>query len=236
MRRLPAFTLVELLTVIAIIAILCALIFPIVTHFQEQANSTRCTSNLGQIGAAIQKYATDNAEVLPGPLVLEQYPLWTVTSKNSLPQLLAPYLGIPENTASTPITMQLKSNVFVCPSYARQFPKLDHIVYAMNTRPIAELMQPPWGDTAHAPVRKGVLSSWVDKSTGKEQHVDLTQTFAMRDTDQKDSEYEGGTPAPTSDLAPQPVHGDHRNALYYDWHVAPMTLDDQTKNWVPPAP
>lgn len=49
-------TLIELLTVIAIIAILAAIIFPIAGTARERARRAGCTSNLHNIGQALQMY------------------------------------------------------------------------------------------------------------------------------------------------------------------------------------
>src|SRR5450432_146622 len=63
--RRHAFTLVELLVVIAVIAVLAALIFPAVGLSKEKAHSIQCISNLHQWGLAYRMYADDNADFLP---------------------------------------------------------------------------------------------------------------------------------------------------------------------------
>lgn len=65
MPRRKAFTLIELLVVIAIIAILAAILFPVFARAREQARKTSCTSNLRQIGTALQMYLQDYDETFP---------------------------------------------------------------------------------------------------------------------------------------------------------------------------
>ena len=60
-----AFTLIELLIVIAIIAILAAILFPVFAQAREKARSTSCLSNLKQIGLATTMYAQDYEETMP---------------------------------------------------------------------------------------------------------------------------------------------------------------------------
>lgn len=69
-RRFPtlsraAFTLVELLASIAIIGILAAILVPVVSGMRAQANSTKCLSNLRQIGVSLNLYASQNRGLLP---------------------------------------------------------------------------------------------------------------------------------------------------------------------------
>src|SRR5260221_14553089 len=64
-RATRAFTLIELLVVIAIIAILAAILFPVFAQAREQARQTVCSSNVRQIGLAVQMYVQDYDETLP---------------------------------------------------------------------------------------------------------------------------------------------------------------------------
>ena len=62
-----AFTLVELLLVVTIIAIVLALILVSVQSLQNQARATACLSNQRQLALANQAYATDNNGRLSSP-------------------------------------------------------------------------------------------------------------------------------------------------------------------------
>jgi prepilin-type N-terminal cleavage/methylation domain-containing protein/prepilin-type processing-associated H-X9-DG protein len=56
-----AFTLIEMLVVIAIIAIIATLLFPVLGKARESGRNAQCASNLRQLQLASINYATDNA-------------------------------------------------------------------------------------------------------------------------------------------------------------------------------
>lgn len=71
--RAAAFTLVELLVVVAIIALLIAILLPSLNRARAQSKLTICGSNLRQVGTGVHLYAQQNGDAIPrGPA--EQMP------------------------------------------------------------------------------------------------------------------------------------------------------------------
>lgn len=64
-RRPRAFTLVELLVVIGIIALLISILMPALSKARKSATNANCMSNLRSIGQALQLYASENKGKFP---------------------------------------------------------------------------------------------------------------------------------------------------------------------------
>jgi prepilin-type N-terminal cleavage/methylation domain-containing protein len=70
--RVRGFTLIELLVVIGIIALLIALLVPVLGKARGSSHSVNCLSNLRQIMMAFNLYANDNQQRLPDPIAAQE--------------------------------------------------------------------------------------------------------------------------------------------------------------------
>ena len=99
-----AFTLIEMLTVIAIIAVLVALLLPTLSRAKANARRTACLGNLKQIGLGVLIYCDDSDDKTPKPEGINTNKILSVTGYKKLVQN---YVGLKDSS--------LKSKLFACP-------------------------------------------------------------------------------------------------------------------------
>ena len=138
--RQHAFTLVELLVVVGIIAVLLALLLPAMNKARESARAVACASNLRQIGMGMVMYVNENKQRFPfhadwGPAYEEDWIHWQPGPNRDINDLtktsaIGKYMG------------KFTEGVFRCPSddtssrtrfdTARMGPRRYEFSYSMN--------------------------------------------------------------------------------------------------------
>jgi prepilin-type N-terminal cleavage/methylation domain-containing protein len=111
MKRPRAFTLVELLVVIGIIAILVGLLLPVLAKARSGAARARCAAQLHGIGQMLQMYFGENRNTLP--------------KVNMLPSLRPPRNGHPSLIQVLAPYHQGDTRVFQCPADQITHPAAD---------------------------------------------------------------------------------------------------------------
>jgi prepilin-type N-terminal cleavage/methylation domain-containing protein/prepilin-type processing-associated H-X9-DG protein len=127
-RSLPttaAFTLIELLTVIAIIGILAAILIPTVGRVRSSARTSQCASNLRQIGSATLLYANDNRGAFPRQRWDYVYDLWPYVTASGRP--------LP-TISGNDLPPDLRGTIFECPSAATDTSSTIKRSYGINLR------------------------------------------------------------------------------------------------------
>ena len=220
-----AFTLLELLVVIAVIGVLTATIMPALSKAKQRSVQAGCMSNLKQIGIALQLYVNDNEDTLPGPAFSGARASYDKNSSTELIWYIADYLDS-QSPNTVPALKPIVAEVFVCPGYFRSAPGVTSMegrkCYLLNdnvgSNPDPASRVPPFGYPAvgDAPPIDPL------KIAELERYASPAVTFAITDVDKIN------VPNPRvtwwSDLPYRPVHGQVRSELYFDWHVGTKTV------------
>ncbi len=126
-----AFTLIELMVVVAIVGILIAITIPATSKALNRARNIQCTGNLKQLSAAMLLYCKDNQGKFP-PTQTENYK-GTGTGEQWA-SLISGYLS--KKYSGDPSTPAKERLVFFCPAAMKHYPgtyEKKHGSYGMNT-------------------------------------------------------------------------------------------------------
>lgn len=212
---------VELLVAIAIIAILASLLLTALSMAKEKSYRTQCINNFKQLAIAIQLYADDHGEQLPGPVWQGFYENYDNQDYKRLSYYIATYMALPAPQL-TPQAAPLAR----CPSAARHWTSASSSTPPMSlqmplsyiasvavtninsgvvTRPFGyPYSSPPFNGTNEAPKRLREIS-------------DPSLSWALTDADQQNAV---SLAAYYRFLPTSPCHGAIRDQLFFDWHVA----------------
>ncbi|MCU0793204.1 MAG: prepilin-type N-terminal cleavage/methylation domain-containing protein [Opitutaceae bacterium] len=128
MKSPRAFTLIELLTVIAIIGILAGILIPVVGRVRESARATTCLSNLRQLQTGILLYAQDNKNLMPA-VTLD--PVLAPTNDDLWHRKISPYLNAGDKASWDNKVLSNKAS-YTCGTDETPFGGV--LSYGMNTR------------------------------------------------------------------------------------------------------
>lgn len=213
-----AFTLIEMLVVVAILGILAALLLPVLSRAREKSYRVRCAGNLKQLGLAIQLYADDHDDQLPGPMWLGVYENFNNQSLTRLPYYIATYIGL-----SAPTTTPQNAPLARCPSAAlRWAPIVPGTPPMSDAWPLSYMASPAVTNIGSGIVSRpfGYPSSVLTTNELPKRQHEISNpalSWALTDVD----ELNGYPAASYYFFLPETLaHGDVRNQLCFDWHVA----------------
>lgn len=231
-RRDPGVSVAEATVGLAIASVCAIILFPVFQRAKYVGEDTKCLSNLRQVGVGILSYANDHDGRFPGPLNSAQYPYWQHYTQ--LSTYLANYLWLQKSREKT------KDDVFICPAYKRMMRDLgkyvgESPVYVINIEvPVqggARHVTPFGYANAQNPRTFGTFVNFppmqlTSLSDISDEHGPAhSRVWMIKDADQLVPLRDKTKFNVPDGMAPEKVHRDHRNALFFDMHVSPIDLD-----------
>lgn len=208
--RSTAFTLIELLTVIAIIGILAAILIPVVGRVRESARGAVCQTTLRNIGMALFLFAEDNEGRLPsftpkgGQWWLQGLMGQTPAGERVGPNYLDEVWDDTEKRA-----MDL-----ICPQSVSVYPDINGIGYGMNIPEGAHTVERPLNSIINPTIFALIADAHVLVNAGW---------------------YDSALGPYASNIYPNTTHGGGANYLYADGHVGYAKAQEPEEANSPPV-
>jgi len=219
-----AFTLIELLTVIAIIAILAAILIPAVGNVRASAGNAKCVANMRSIGQAVMLHVSAKG----------RFP--RNASDDCFDRAIFPYMGVeqslvdnmgPSYAKTTDVNDQFLSGVaevFVCPA--------DDVERSDPAGFIRSYALVPWTfNWSNGNATRGFGGGNLPKNKGVPPvHVQNPAKAAVLVENHAGANYIGYNGHATSDGPGRSddgqIHGDNSNVFFADGHVASFNISE----------
>ena len=206
-----AFSLIELLAVIVVIAILASILVGVISHVRKQVDQVNGVGKLRHLMSAVMIYASENQGRVPGPAARAQYAVLR-KSEAQLPWLLRDYLDIPADMeAGTPLSAIMPPRL-----HALYNPNNTAAYFAVNNIHVQPRPIKPWGTPDFD------IKDWTTDDDIRPKRLDeipdLSRYVALVDLDQQ-------LQVAYYNVMVEPLYGDSRNAAYWDGHVEIVPLD-----------
>jgi prepilin-type processing-associated H-X9-DG protein len=240
-RKPGGFTLTELIVVLGTICVFIGLLLPVFGGVRRKAGVLDCKENLRLTSVALNAYAADHSDSLPGPQWRSVYYTYMRNSEliYGMASYLAPYLGSPpvSNVLQTNSTLRCPAAKQIATNLSFQNPTYTTVSYGLATyvtngagsgNRITNVFGYPFSLTG------GVNSSGIsgmDDPPAKIAKISRpSENWAIVDLDQRNAPSATSTYYPL--LPKRPVHnnrpdggkeGATRNYLYFDGSVRSVT-------------
>jgi prepilin-type N-terminal cleavage/methylation domain-containing protein/prepilin-type processing-associated H-X9-DG protein len=207
MSKQKAFTLIELLVVISIIALLLAIMFPVLNRSKAAAKTIKCQANLKQWGVAFSTSIADNPDTLLPGVLIYQWPTVMEPYHSNIDELrlcpVAPEPINPEGQVQLGDTYHAWGNKYLYGSYGLNgwFPKPPLNIVNPAIIEAEQLTKNTIVITADMPILLDCRSSWSIPDCND----------APPDTEDSSASY-------MAHFAMN-RHSNYINGLFYDWSV-----------------